>query len=74
MGLLVLIGHVTLDGIMFDNFFFSPFLEVIVRVKAYVLPQIFDVVLMHVVVKGGVFQFIGCRHMNNWMALCELHQ
>ena len=58
---------------MFDHLLFSPFVDGIVRAKAYVCPRIFDVVLMRVVVKGGVFEFIGHIRTNNWMMLCESH-
>ena len=44
------------------------------RAKASVFPCIFDYVLMNEVVKGGVFEFIGCRRMKNWILLCESHQ
>ena len=51
----------TLDGIMFDTLLFSSFSVIVefVRAKASVRPQISDVVVIHVVVKGGVFEFIG---------------
>ena len=39
-----------------------------------VRPHIFDVVIMSVVVKGGVFEVIGHGRTNNWMVLCEFHQ
>ena len=29
---------------------------------------------MHVVLKGGIFEFIGLGHTNNGIVLCELHQ
>ena len=46
-----------LDGLMFDTSLFSSFsvMVVFVRAKASVRPQISDVVVIHVVVKGGVF-------------------
>ena len=43
------------DRIMFDNLFFSPFVVGFVRAKASISPHISDVVVMHVVVKVGVF-------------------
>ena len=49
-------------------------LDVIVRAKAYVFPHIFDVLIIRVVVKGIIFEFIGRRRTNNWMVLCESHQ
>ena len=48
----------TFDRLMFDNFFFSPFWNGIMRAKVYVHPRIFDVVTIRVVVKGDVFEFI----------------
>ena len=61
----------TLDGLVFDNSFFSPFLVTVgfVRAKVSVLPHISDDVVMHEVVKWGVFEFIGHRCMKNWMVL-----
>ena len=69
-------GHVTLDGLMFDIFFCSLFLVTVgfVRTKVYVRPHIFDDVVMHEVVKGGIFKFIGRICTNNCMVFCELHQ
>ena len=67
-------GHVILHGLMFNNLFFSPFVDVIVRAKEYVLPHIFDVVVMHVLVKEYVFGFIGRRCTKNWIVLCDSHQ
>ena len=63
-----------LDGIMFDHFLFYPFVDRIMRDKESVCPCIFYVLVMHVLVKGDVFVFIGRRHTNNWMVLCESHQ
>ena len=42
--------------------------------KASVRPCISYVAVMHVVVKGEIFYFIGRIHTKNWMVLCELHQ
>ena len=39
-----------------------------------VRPGISDVFIIHVGVKGGIFEFIGLRRMKNSMVLCELHQ
>ena len=44
----------TLDGLTFDNFFFYQFVVGFVTFKASVCPRIFDVVVMHVVVKGSL--------------------
>ena len=59
---------------MFNNLFFYPFVDGIVRYNASVRPLIFDVVVMRVVVKGDVFEFIGHRLTNNWMVFYESHQ
>ena len=59
---------------MFDNFFFYSFVDGTVRAKVSVLLHIFDVVVMCVVVKGNIFEFIGNRHTKNWIVLCESHQ
>ena len=45
-----------------------------VRAEASVIPLILDDVVMHVVVKGGVFEFIGLGRKKNWIVLCELRQ
>ena len=63
----------TLEGLMFDNSFLSPFVDGIVRSKASVRLRIFDVIVMRVLFKGGVLEFIGRRHTNNSMVLCEFH-
>ena len=63
-----------LDGLMFDDLLFSPFVYGILRAKPSIRPHIFYVVVMGVVVKGGVFEFIGNRLTNNWMVLFESHQ
>ena len=62
----------TLDGLMFDHVRSSPVLvmELCVRVKASVCPRISDDVVMHVVVKGGVFEFIGLVVTKNGVVLC----
>ena len=68
-------SNVALDGLMFYHFFFYPFVVTVefVRANAYVRPHILDDVVMHVVVKGYVFEFIGLGSMNNWIVLCESH-
>ena len=62
-----------LDELVFDQFFL-PFVYRTVNAKASVFPHIFNVVAMRVVVKGGVFEFIGHIRMKNCMVLCESHQ
>ena len=46
----------------------------ILSAKASVRPRIFDDVVIHEVVKGDVFEFIGRGRTKNWMVLCESHQ
>ena len=62
MGSLVLNDYVALYGLMFENLFLSPFIYRIVGAKTAVCPRIFDVVIMSVVVKGGVFEVRLCTH------------
>ena len=57
----------TLDGIMFDNLFFYPFVVVFMRAKVSICPHISDVVVTNEVVKGDVFEFRGRRHTKNRM-------
>ena len=47
----------TIDGLIFDNFSFSSFLSmaVCVRANASVLPGISDDVVMHELLKEGIF-------------------
>ena len=65
-----------LDGFMFDYFFFSPFVVTVgfVRTNASVRPRIFYDIIMHEVVKGGVFYFILIGRTNNYIVLCDLCQ
>ena len=64
----------TLDGLMFENLFLSLFLDSIVRDFDTVRPRIFDVVVISVLVKKGIFEVIGRGRMKKWMVLCESHQ
>ena len=64
----------TLDGLMFENLIFPPFLDRIMRALASVRPSIFDVVIMSVVVKGDLLELICRGRTNNLMVLCQLHQ
>ena len=52
--------HVTLDGLMFYHLLFSAFVVTVgcVGSNASVRLRILDDVVMHKVVKGGVFEFI----------------
>ena len=59
-----------LDGLMFDNSLFSPFLDVFLRAKASVRPRIFDLVVMYELVKGDAFGFIVKRRTKDFMVLC----
>ena len=45
-----------------------------VGAKVSVRPHILDYIVMHEVVKGGVFEFIGLGRKKNWIVLCELRQ
>ena len=45
-----------------------------VRANSYVRPHILDDVVMHVAVKGDLFEIVGLGRMNNWIVLCESHQ
>ena len=44
-----------LDGLMFDHSLFSPFAVLFAKAKASVRSQISDFLIVHEVVKGGVF-------------------
>ena len=57
---MVLNGHVALDGLMFDNVLFYPFIVTVlfVRAKESFCPQKSYDVVSNVLVKGGVFEFI----------------
>ena len=55
----------TLDRLVFDHLLFYPFMYGTVMAMTSVRSHIFDVVVMLVVVKGGLFNFIGSRHMKN---------
>ena len=61
------------DGLMFDRMISLPFAVKVrcMRAKASVRPHILDDVVMHVVVKGGVFEFIGHGITSNRILLCE---
>ena len=61
---------------MFDNFYFSPFTVTVgfVRYKASVCPRILDDIVMHVLVKGDVFEFIVRGLTKNSIVLCESFQ
>ena len=63
-----------LDGLVFEDFFLSPFVDNIVRALASVSPHIFDVVIMSVVVEGDIFEVIGRGCTKNWIVLCDSHQ
>ena len=69
LGLLVLNGRVTLDGLMFDHLLFSLFVVMVicVRSKASVRPHIFHDIVMHEVVKEDIFEFIVLGRRKNWV-------
>ena len=68
----VLKYHVKLDGMMFDIVIYLPFAVTVVCVssKAFVHPQISYDVVIHSVVKGGVFEFIGRGRTKNRIVFC----
>ena len=61
---------------MFDHLSFYPFAVTVgfVRAKTSVRPRISDDVIMHEVVEGGVFEFLGHGRTKNWVVLCGFHQ
>ena len=65
-----------LDGIMFDHFIFSLFSFKVrcVRSKVYVHTRKYYDVVMNIVAKGGVFEFIGLRRTKNGIVLFESYQ
>ena len=71
---MVLIGHETLNGLMFGNSLFSPFKFGFVSSKASVRQPILDVVVIHLVFKWEVFEFIERRLTKNCIVMCESHQ
>ena len=62
--------------IMFGSvsYFLFAVTVVCVMAKASVCPHISDDVSMHVVVKGGIFEFIGLGRTKNRIMMCELRQ
>ena len=66
----------TLDRLMFDNCLFYPFAVTVgfVRAEAYVRPLISDFVIIHVLFKGEIFEFIERRRTKKWMVLGDSHQ
>ena len=65
-----------LDSLMFDKFLSSLFVVVVVFVsaKASICSHIFDGVVMHEIVKGGVFEFIGLGRTKKRTVSCEFRQ
>ena len=65
-----------LDRLMFDNVNFSPCTVTArcVRSKVSIRPHISYDVVIHVVVKEYVLEFIGRGGTNKWIVFCELHQ
>ena len=39
--------------------------------KSAVRPHIFDDAVIHKLVKGDVFKFVGLGRMKNWIVFCE---
>ena len=65
-----------LDGIMFDHVRSIPFAVTVVcvRDKASIRQHVSDEVIMYVVVKGGLFEFICHGRTKNGIVLCEMNQ
>ena len=68
--------QMTLDGLMFDHVRSFPFVVTFecVMAKGSVRQHISGDVVMHIVVHGNVFEFIGCGRTKNGIVLCEFHQ
>ena len=66
----------TSDGIIFDNVKSIPdgVTFISVRSKASVLPRIYDVIVIHLIVEGGVFKFVWLGHTNNCIVICEFRK
>ena len=66
----------TLDKLMYNNLLFSSLVVIFgfVRDKMSFCPSKFEYVVVHEVVKGDLFEFLGLGCTNNWILLCELHQ
>ena len=69
-------GDMTLDRIIFDHVSSFPFVVTVgcVREKASVSPCIPYSLVMHVVTKGDVFDFIGHGRTKKRIVLCDLRQ
>ena len=69
-------GHLTSDRIMFDCVRYAPFGITFgsVRSKESVLPCMSDYVIVHVIVKWDVFEFVGCVGTKNTVFIRESHQ
>ena len=76
LGWMVSNDHVTLDGFMFDHLVCSLFAATVAffRSKESVWPHILDEVLMNVLFKGGVFEFLGTGCTKIWVVFCDLLQ
>ena len=69
-------GHIVLDGLVFDCVRTIPFMVTVgcVRDKASVCPHVYDDIVMHVIVRGDVFEFICCGRTKNGIMFCESFQ
>ena len=63
----------TLDGIIFDNMNFSPFVVTFecVRSKTPVYPRVLCHIVIHIVAKGEIFESIVLEGTKNSILLCE---
>ena len=66
-------SNVASDGLMYDYMRLPPFTVTVgcVRANAYFLPHISDDIVMHILIKGGAFEFIGIGCRKNSIVLCE---
>ena len=66
----------TSDGLKFDHVKFISDEVTFVRVmsKVSVLPCIYDGIVMHVIAKVGVFDFVWLGRTSNWIIICELRE
>ena len=69
-------GRMTLDTFVFDRVYFFPCAVTVdcVRAKASVHPRALYDVIMNIVAKGDILEFIVIGGTNNWVVLLESRQ
>ena len=69
-------GHMTLDTFVFDRVYFFPCAVTVdcVRAKASVHPRVLYDVIMNILAKGDILEFIVIGGTNNWVVLLESRQ